>query len=300
MHSRGGARIAGDGGGLRRSSDAKHCATESLTIPAGSSPDSAASTSRCLRPRWSAWRRRAVSGRVSVRMRGAEGIARAGAAARRRSRRRLHAAGHGPVKDASGRAADVERTRAFQCTNGGFAYWPGACWSASPYLTAYLLHVFKMAADLKYTVDPGMRDRAYRYLDRELAQRPPSNEGWWPSYTAWQAFAVKVLVEGGRNAGFEHQPPVRLSGSHAGVCAGVSPRRAACEEERRRALASTDLRRRMSNAILPEGEAPTSKSWRSVSALVLEFKRAVDGIVLNTLVKADAPRDIDCDRSSAG
>ena len=43
-----------------------------------------------------------------------------------------------------------------------------------------------------------MRERAYAYLETELAQKPPANEGWWPSYTAWQAFAVKVLVEGGR------------------------------------------------------------------------------------------------------
>ena len=83
--------------------------------------------------------------------------------------------------------------------SGGFAYWPGACWSVSPYLTAYLLHVFKAAADLKYDVDAGMAARAYGYLESELAQKPPTNEGWWPSYTAWQAFAVKVLVEGGRN-----------------------------------------------------------------------------------------------------
>ena len=33
----------------------------------------------------------------------------------------------------------------------------------------------------------------------KLAEPPPSNEGWRPAYTAWQAFAVKVLVEGGRN-----------------------------------------------------------------------------------------------------
>ena len=46
---------------------------------------------------------------------------------------------------------------------------------------------------------PGCVARAYAYLERELAQKPPTNEGWWPSYTAWQAFAVKVLVEGGRN-----------------------------------------------------------------------------------------------------
>ena len=45
---------------------------------------------------------------------------------------------------------DLER---FQCGNGGFAYWPGECWSTSPYLTAYLLHVFKVASDLKYEVE---------------------------------------------------------------------------------------------------------------------------------------------------
>ncbi len=31
----------------------------------------------------------------------------------------------------------------YQCSSGGFAYWPGACSTVSPYLTAYLLHVFK-------------------------------------------------------------------------------------------------------------------------------------------------------------
>src|SRR5258705_6277404 len=42
----------------------------------------------------------------------------------------------------------------FQCgANGGFAYWPGECRSTSPYLTAYLLHVFKVASDMKYAVD---------------------------------------------------------------------------------------------------------------------------------------------------
>jgi len=87
----------------------------------------------------------------------------------------------------------------YQCSSGGFAYWPGACSTVSPYLTAYLLHVFKTASDLKYDVDAGMVARAYGYLERELAQKPPTNEGWWPSYTAWQTFAVKVLVEGGRN-----------------------------------------------------------------------------------------------------
>src|SRR5207302_1816400 len=49
----------------------------------------------------------------------------------------------------------------FQCEqNGGFAYWPGECSSTSPYLTAYLLHVFKVASDLKYKGDSQMQGRA--------------------------------------------------------------------------------------------------------------------------------------------
>ena len=59
----------------------------------------------------------------------------------------------------------------FQCDgSGGFAYWPGDCWSVSPYLTAYLLHVFKVASDLKYTVDGPML-RARLQLSRDRARR---------------------------------------------------------------------------------------------------------------------------------
>jgi uncharacterized protein YfaS (alpha-2-macroglobulin family) len=87
----------------------------------------------------------------------------------------------------------------FQCASGGFGYWAGDCASVSPYLTSYLLHVFKTASDLKYAVGGDVRDRAYDYLQRELATESPQNAAWWPSYLAWQAFAVKVLVEGGRN-----------------------------------------------------------------------------------------------------
>ena len=87
----------------------------------------------------------------------------------------------------------------FQCDSGGFAYWSGSCETVSPYLTAYLLQVMKTAADLKYDVNRSVRERAYTYLQQQLTTPPPANASWRPAYTAWQAFAVKVLVEGGRN-----------------------------------------------------------------------------------------------------
>jgi uncharacterized protein YfaS (alpha-2-macroglobulin family) len=140
----------------------------------------------------------------------------------------------------------------FQCPNGGFAYWPGACQSVSPYLTAYLLHVFKTAADLRYPVDGGMRERAYGYLERSLAATPPENESWWPSYTAWQAFAVKVLAEGGRNQdsnvnriyGYRERMPVfGLAYLHDALLAKGETSGSRID----------DLRRRMTNPIVPEG-----------------------------------------------
>ena len=86
----------------------------------------------------------------------------------------------------------------FQCSSGGFAYWSGSCDSVSPYLTSYLLHVMHVASQRGYTVDPGVVRRAQDYLQRELTRNLPAEEGARPAYLAWQAFAVKVLAEGGR------------------------------------------------------------------------------------------------------
>lgn len=125
----------------------------------------------------------------------------------------------------------------------------------SPYLTAYLLHVMKTAVDLKYVVDPRVMANAYAYLERELARTPPENEGWWPAYTAWQAFAVKVLVDGGRNQdsnltrlyGYRDRMPVfALAYLHD----ALSVRGAARADTPARL---EELRRRMANAVLPEG-----------------------------------------------
>jgi uncharacterized protein YfaS (alpha-2-macroglobulin family) len=143
---------------------------------------------------------------------------------------------------------DLER---FQCPNGGFTYWPGQCSWTSAYLTSYLLHVFKVASGLKYEVDRGMQQRGYAYLERELARTPPVNESWWPTYTAWQAFAVKVLVEGGRNQDSnlnriytyrDRMPVFALAYLHDAMLAKNEASGARVE----------DLRRRMSNAVLAE------------------------------------------------
>lgn len=143
---------------------------------------------------------------------------------------------------------DLER---FQCDNGGFSYWPGACYSQSPYLTAYLLHVFRVARDMKYNVDASMVTKAAAYLETELAQKPPTNESWWPAYTAWQTFAVKVLVENGRNQdsnltrlyGYRERMPIFALAylTDALVAKGEAG-----------GVRVADLRRRMNNAILPE------------------------------------------------
>jgi uncharacterized protein YfaS (alpha-2-macroglobulin family) len=179
----------------------------------------------------------------------------------------------------------------FQCENGGFSYWPGDCHFTSPYLTAYLLHVFKTAADQKYEVDRGMRDRAYAYLERHLADPPPTNEAWWPSYTAWQAFAVKVLVEGGRNQdsnltrlyGYRDRMPVfGLAFLHDALVA-----RAGTSAESTARIA--ELKRRMANAILPEaGSAHVEELNDPYLLWYWSSSVRTTAIVLNSLVKTNA------------
>jgi alpha-2-macroglobulin len=197
-----------------------------------------------------------------------------------------------PGMDTSKMRPAVQQTlrelETFQCESGGFAYWPGQCWSTSPYLTAYLLHVFQVAADLKYRVDAGMRDRAYGYLEKELGKAPPQNESWWPAYTAWQAFAVKVLAEGGRNQdsninrlyGYRDRMPVfALAYLHDALLA---------KGEAAGARAA-DLRRRMSNAVLPEaGSAHVEELSDPYLLWFWNSNTRSTAIVLNSLVRAGA------------
>lgn len=177
----------------------------------------------------------------------------------------------------------------FQCDSGGFAYWPGDCATVSPYLTAYVLHVMKSAVDLGYRVDPGVRSRAHDYLSNALAATPPApNEEWWPSYTAWQAFAVKVLAEGRRNVdshatrlyGYRDRMPVfALAYLHDALRAGG-------ETTGDRV---TDLRRRMTNAILPDaGSAHVGELSDPYLLWFWNSNVRSTAIVLQSLVQADA------------
>jgi uncharacterized protein YfaS (alpha-2-macroglobulin family) len=139
----------------------------------------------------------------------------------------------------------------FQCGDGGFSFWAGDCWSASPYLTSYVLHVYQRGQKLGYVVDKPMLDRAYVYLEQKLGEKRPTNEGWWPAYTAWQAFATKVLVEGGRN---EDSHITRLiSFTDRMPLFGISYLADALIAKGEKGARLDDLHRRMSNAILPEG-----------------------------------------------
>jgi alpha-2-macroglobulin len=138
----------------------------------------------------------------------------------------------------------------FQCPSGGFAFWPGECMTVSPFLTSYVLHVFQTAAALKYDVKADVMRRGYDYLEQKLAEQPPVNEGWWPMYTAWESFAIRTLVDGGRNQDsninrlfsyLDRMPVFALAYLHDALMT-----------KKETGARPAELQRRMANAVLPE------------------------------------------------
>ena len=172
----------------------------------------------------------------------------------------------------------------YQCADGGFAYWAGDCWSESQFLTAYLLHVFQRGQKLGYGVNASMMDRAYTYLDKSLAVKRPANESWWPSYTAWQAFAVKVLVEGGRN---EDSHITRLlTYSDRMPIFGLSYLADALIAKKETGPRLEEVRRRILNAVLPEGGSAHVEELSDPYLLYFWNSNVRStAIVLDTLVK---------------
>jgi uncharacterized protein YfaS (alpha-2-macroglobulin family) len=86
----------------------------------------------------------------------------------------------------------------YQCGSGGFSFWPGQCGIESEYLTAYVLHVMKVAESLKAPIDRNVTEQALNFLQQRLRQPPPEAQ-WYPVWGASQAFSVKTLAEFGRN-----------------------------------------------------------------------------------------------------
>jgi uncharacterized protein YfaS (alpha-2-macroglobulin family) len=86
----------------------------------------------------------------------------------------------------------------YQCGSGGFAFWPGRCGVESEYLTAYVLHVMKVAESLKAPIDRSVTEQGLNFLQQRLRQPPPEAQ-WYPVWSASQAFSVKTLAEFGRN-----------------------------------------------------------------------------------------------------
>ena len=147
--------------------------------------------------------------------------------------------------------ASLVELEKFQCPSGAFAYWPGGCYGDLSYLTSYVLHVMQSAKTLKYDVTTDVMSRAASYLEESLAQPPPTNEAWMPSFTAWKAFAVKVLDDVGKpqdshvNRLYEYRDRMPVFGL-AHLYDAIASKNASDPR-------LEELRRRMTNAILPEG-----------------------------------------------
>jgi uncharacterized protein YfaS (alpha-2-macroglobulin family) len=91
----------------------------------------------------------------------------------------------------------VHQLSGYQCQDGGFTLWPGLCGTTSPYLTAYILHVIQAAGRLKLPVDAYALQRGLDYLTRQ-PRAVPTDVRQVPAWATSQAFAAKVLAEGGR------------------------------------------------------------------------------------------------------
>lgn len=141
----------------------------------------------------------------------------------------------------------------YQCGDGGFAFWPGQCsHPSSPFLTAYVLHVMQRGDSFGYEINSEMVSRAADFLEKHLGEPKPENEGWMPMYTAWQTFAVKALAESGRNVD-SHVTRLYEYRNRMPVFALAFLMDAMIENEETDSPRIKELRRRITNAILPEG-----------------------------------------------
>ena len=87
----------------------------------------------------------------------------------------------------------------YQCPDGGFSLFPGQCYGQSSiYLTAYVLDVMRRAGALGVSVPSSTVQQGLDFLMYQSQPQPPEGQ-WWPAWAASNAYAQKVLAEGGRN-----------------------------------------------------------------------------------------------------
>ena len=180
----------------------------------------------------------------------------------------------------------------YQCGDGGFVFWAGECgYPSSPYVTAWVLHVMQRAQKLKYDVNVPVVESGYHFLDESLKEKRPLNEGWWPAYTAWQAFAVKVLTEGGKN---EDSNINRLySYADRMPLFGISYLADALVAKNDRGPKLQDLERRMTNAILPEaGTAHVEELHDDYLLWFWNSNVRTTAIVMGSLARAGDDEDL--------
>ena len=189
-----------------------------------------------------------------------------------------------PAKEKPAVQSSLLELSKFQCGDGGFSFWPGDCTSTSPYLTSWVVHVFQRGKQLGYAVDDDMLTRSYTYLDGRLSEPPPQNEGWRPAYNAWQAFAIKVLAEGGRNVD-SHFNRVYEYRDRMPVFA-LSFLLDALQAQKATGPRVAELRRQIANSILPEGGTAHVNELSDPYLLWLWSSNARStAIVLGTLVR---------------
>jgi hypothetical protein len=139
----------------------------------------------------------------------------------------------------------------YQCADGGFGYW-GPCRKGQVYLTSYVLHVMHIARGLGIEPDQDVVGRALDFLELAMRRPEPQEVQWLPSWSAGEAFGVKVLTEYGRNQDsnitrlfrvLDRMPVFGLSYLADAVASGTQP------DPR-----YPDLVRRMTNAMRVEGD----------------------------------------------
>jgi alpha-2-macroglobulin len=150
--------------------------------------------------------------------------------------------------------ATIAELEQFQCDSGAFAFWKGACSFASPYVSAWMLHVLHLARELGYEPRQEMLDRAYSFLQFSLAEEPEIAGGWVLQHSAWQAFAIRELAAGGVDVA-PHIQRMRKALDRSPIFALAWLHDALLIRNEGSGALAIELRRRMRNAILEEGGA---------------------------------------------